>query len=70
MYICEAAHREIHYKYIFLILKIPEIAQIEKSFNYFSHKVTWINKTNKIVAKSHKSRRRIKIEIGNFHCVV
>lgn len=36
---CEAAHREIHYKYIFLILKIPEIAQIEKSFNYFSHKV-------------------------------
>lgn len=24
---------------IFLILKIPEIAQIEKSFNYFSHKV-------------------------------
>lgn len=46
------------------------MARLRKDFNYFLHKVTWINKINEIVIKSHKKKVGIKIDIGNFHCVV
>lgn len=32
------------------------MARLRKDFNYFLHKVTWINKINEIVIKSHKKR--------------